>query len=129
MDVITEAVNLARSVIQQSAAGDGILSCVLDDAFHFMDHLLRLLSKAHLAFNQFAHDFSEAMFIRDPDDEAKVGAVLERKGLSWEYYEWAKGSVFNLHIRRYIPKSEILHEHLVMLFKAYIEVYCSTKRG
>jgi len=45
MDVFTEAVNLARSVIQQSAAGDGIPSCVLDDAFHFMDCLLRLLSK------------------------------------------------------------------------------------
>jgi len=38
------------------------------------------------------------MFIRDPDDEAKVHAVLERKGLSWEYYKRAKGSVLNLHI-------------------------------
>jgi len=94
-----------------------------------MDHLLWLLSKAHSAFNQFAHDFSEAIFIRDPDDEAKVRAVLERKGLSWEYYKWAKGLVLNLCIRCYIPKSEILHEHLVMLFKAYMEVYCWIKRG
>jgi len=54
--------------------------------------------KGTLSIQPFAHDFSEAMFIRDPDNEAKVRAVLERKGLSWEYYKWAKGSVLNLRI-------------------------------
>jgi hypothetical protein len=44
---------------------------VLDDAFHFMDRLLRLLSKKHSAFKAFSHDFSEAIFIRDRSDEAK----------------------------------------------------------
>ena len=43
---------------------------VLDDAFHFMDRLLRLLPKIHSAFDSFSHDFSEAIFIRDKDDEA-----------------------------------------------------------
>jgi hypothetical protein len=43
---------------------------VLDDAFHFMDHLLQLLPKIHSAFDSFSHDFSEAIFICDKDDEA-----------------------------------------------------------
>ncbi|KAF8240062.1 hypothetical protein L208DRAFT_1234845 [Tricholoma matsutake] len=43
---------------------------VLDDAFHFMDHLLRLLPKCHSAFDSFSHDFSEAIFIHDKDDKA-----------------------------------------------------------
>jgi hypothetical protein len=36
---------------------------VLDDAFHFMDRIFRLLPKKHSAFRAFAHDFSEAMFL------------------------------------------------------------------
>jgi hypothetical protein len=58
---------------------------VLDDAFHFMDRIFRLLPKKHTAVRAFAHDFSEAIFLRDRDDEAQVRAVLERKGINWDY--------------------------------------------
>jgi predicted mannosyl-3-phosphoglycerate phosphatase (HAD superfamily) len=50
-----------------------------------MDRIFRLLPKKHTAFRAFAHDFSEAIFLRDRDDEARVQAVLESKGINWDY--------------------------------------------
>ncbi|KAJ7850475.1 hypothetical protein B0H13DRAFT_2360691 [Mycena leptocephala] len=68
---------------------------VLDDAFHFMDRLLRLLSKKHSAFKAFAHDFSKVIFIRDKSDLLAVQAVLELHGISWEYAKRAKADALN----------------------------------
>jgi hypothetical protein len=82
--------------------GPKLPSRVLDDVFHFMDRLFRLLPKKHSAFKAFAHDFSEAIFIRDSDDKARVRAALEAKGISWEYAKRAKASVLYRRIRRYI---------------------------
>ncbi|KAK7036898.1 hypothetical protein R3P38DRAFT_2376170, partial [Favolaschia claudopus] len=70
-------------------------SRVLDDAFHFMDRLLRLLSKKHSAFKAFSHDFSEAIFIRDKSDVLAVRAVLEAHKINWEYAKRAKGDALN----------------------------------
>ncbi|KAF8989663.1 hypothetical protein BDZ89DRAFT_1197837 [Hymenopellis radicata] len=73
-------------ILHRAAQGDtSIPTRVLDDALHFMDRLLRILAKKHSAFRAFAHDFSEAIFIRDKDDMAAVKAVLEKKGINWEY--------------------------------------------
>jgi hypothetical protein len=47
-----------------------------------MDRIFCLLPKKHTAFRGLAHDFSEAIFLQDRDDEAQVQAVLERKGIS-----------------------------------------------
>ncbi len=66
--IITEAFRQAQAVIQDMT----LPTRVLDDAFHFMDRLLRLLSKKHSAFKAFSHDFSEAIVICDKDDEAAV---------------------------------------------------------
>jgi hypothetical protein len=100
---------------------------VLDDAFHFMDRLLRLLSKKHSAFKAFAHDFSEMIFIRDKSDEMAVRAVLEKHGVSWEYAQRAKSSALNRRIRRYIPGRTVLVKRLETLFKSYENMQCSTK--
>jgi hypothetical protein len=101
---------------------------VLDDAFHFMDRLLRLLSKKHSAFKAFSHDFSEAIFIRDRSDEAAVRSVLEKHGVNWEYAKRAKAKALNQRIRRYIPSRQILSQRLQKLFDAYADMQCSTKK-
>jgi hypothetical protein len=101
---------------------------ILDDAFHYMDRLLRLLSKKHSAFKAFAHDFSEAIFIRDRSDELAVRAVLEKHGVSWDYAKRAKASALNRRIRRYIPGRAVLLRRLETLFNGYQNMQCSTDK-
>ncbi|KAJ7151286.1 hypothetical protein C8R43DRAFT_951101 [Mycena crocata] len=129
-DVPTDVLmaNLADtfSVLQNSEA---LPTRVLDDAFHFMDRLLRLLSKKHSAFKAFAHDFSEAIFIRDKSDEDAVRAVLEKHGVDWEYAKRAKSKALNQRIRRYIPRRQALLKRLETLFDAYADMQCSTKKS
>ncbi|KAJ7196492.1 hypothetical protein GGX14DRAFT_672632 [Mycena pura] len=98
---------------------DKLPTRVLDDAFHYMDRLIRLLSKKHPAFKAFCHDFSEAIFIRDKSDVLAVQAVLEAKGVSWEYMKRAKADAINRRVRRYIPPRHILVRRLELLFDAY----------
>ena len=102
---------------------------VLDDAFHFMDRIFCLLSKKHSAFRAFAHDFSEAIFVRDKDDEAQVRAVLERKGINWDYTQRAHSSSLNRRIRRYIPPRDILVPRLETLFQGYRKFICTAQTG
>ncbi|KAJ7933565.1 hypothetical protein B0H13DRAFT_2306681 [Mycena leptocephala] len=102
---------------------------VLDDSFHYMDRLLRLLSKKHSVHKAFAHDFSEAIFIRDKTDVEAVKAVLEKHGVSWEYAKRAKAPALNRRIRRYIPEGTVLLERLQKLFTGYENMQCSTKKG
>ncbi|KAF9011458.1 hypothetical protein BDZ89DRAFT_1167536 [Hymenopellis radicata] len=126
--IITSAFEHARDIIQRGVQGDPTLTTrVLDDAFHFMDRLLRLLSKKHSAFKAFCHDFSEAIFIRDKDDEAAVRAILEKQGVSWEYAKRARAPALNRRIRRYIPDRHTLTKRLTVLFTGYQDIFCSTK--
>ncbi|KAJ6623779.1 hypothetical protein B0H10DRAFT_2213147 [Mycena sp. CBHHK59/15] len=104
-------------------------SRVLDDAFHYMDRLLRLLSKKHSTFKAFAHDFSEAIFIRDKSDTLAVRAALEKNNVSWEYAKRAKGDALNRRIRRYIPERTILLKRLEKLFTAYADIECTVKKS
>ncbi|CAK5275411.1 unnamed protein product [Mycena citricolor] len=99
------------------------------DALHFMDRVLRLLSKKNSAYKAFAHDFSEAIFIRDQSDEAAVRAVLEKNGISWDYFKQAKASQLYRRIRRIIPPPHILLPRLDKLFNAYSNLTCSTRQG
>ncbi|KAJ6502069.1 hypothetical protein C8R45DRAFT_608315 [Mycena sanguinolenta] len=127
--IVIEALRHAQGIIQQTAASEPLASRVLDDAFHFMDRLLRLLSKKHSIFNEFAHQFSETVFIRDKDDEAKVRAVLEAKNIKWEYAIRAKKSALNRRIRRYIPPPEKLAADLAVLFNSFQNVHDSVERS
>jgi hypothetical protein len=94
-----------------------------------MDRIFRLLPKKHTAFRAFAHDFSEAIFLRDRDDETQVRAVLECKGISWDYAQRAHSSSLNRHIRRYIPPPDILVPRLQTLFHGYRKVVCTAQTG
>ncbi|KAJ6489576.1 hypothetical protein C8R47DRAFT_1124811 [Mycena vitilis] len=125
-DVLMENLNQTFSLLEGSEV---LPTRVLDDAFHFMDRLLRLLSKKHSAFKAFAHDFSEAIFIRDESDEAAVRAVLEQYGVDWEYAKRAKSKALNRRIRRYIPRREVLLQRLQKLFDGYADMQCSTKKS
>ncbi|KAJ7908038.1 hypothetical protein B0H13DRAFT_1879040 [Mycena leptocephala] len=80
MDAMMEGIEHTFNILHEAK----FPTRVLDDAFHYMDRLLRLLSKNHSAFNAFAHDFSEAIFIRDKSDELAVRAVLEKNSIDWE---------------------------------------------
>lgn len=102
---------------------------VLDDAFHFMDRIFRLLPKKHTAFRAFAHDFSEALFLRDRDDEAQVRVVLKGKGINWDYVRRAHSPSLNRRIRRYIPPRDILVPRLETLFNGYRNVICTAQTG
>ncbi|CAK5276222.1 unnamed protein product [Mycena citricolor] len=121
--------NTGVRFLNQACNEPDLPSRVLDDALHFMDRLLRLLSKKNSAFKAFAHDFSEAIFIRDQADEAAVRAVLEKYGIDWEYAKRAKASILNRRIRRIIPPRKILVIRLDKLFDAYADLTCSTKSG
>jgi hypothetical protein len=121
-----EGIERTFTIMQQS---EKLPSRVLDDVFHYMDRLLRLLSKKHSAFKAFAHDFSEAIFVRDHSDECAVRTVVEKNGGDWEYYKRAKSSALNRRIRRYIPERTILLDRLDKLFKAYQDIQCSTKKS
>ncbi|KAJ7804450.1 hypothetical protein B0H14DRAFT_3883426 [Mycena olivaceomarginata] len=107
---LMEGIERTFTIMQQS---EKLPSRVLDDAFHYMDRLLRLLSKKHSAFKAFAHDFSEAIFVRDHSDECAVRTIVEKNGGNWEYYKRAKSSALNRRIRRYIPERTILLGHPV----------------
>jgi hypothetical protein len=97
--VVIEAIRHAQEIIRQHEVYNKLVTRVLDDAYHFMDRLLRLISKKHSIFKEFAHQFSKTIFIRDKDNEVKVRAVLEEKGISWEYAIRAKKSALNRRIR------------------------------
>ncbi|KAJ7195718.1 hypothetical protein B0H12DRAFT_1169101 [Mycena haematopus] len=126
---VIEALRHTQEIIQQPKIGTTLASRVLDDAYHFMDRLLRLLSKKHSIFNEFAHQFSETIFIRDKDDEAKVRAVLEKKNIKWEYAIRAKKSALNQRIRRYIPPPEKLAADLKTLFDSFKDIRDSVDRA
>jgi hypothetical protein len=121
-----EGIEHTFTIMQQS---EKLPSRVLNDGFHYMDRLLRLLSKKHSAFKAFAHDFSEATFVRDHSDECAVRAVVEKNGGNWEYYKRTKSSALNRHIHRYIPECTILLGRLDKLFKAYQDIQCLTKKS
>ncbi|CAK5264360.1 unnamed protein product [Mycena citricolor] len=104
-------------------------SRVLDDAFHFMDRLIRLLSKKHSAFKHFCWDFSAAIFIRDREDLAKVRAALEKRGINWEYALRAMSDALNRRIRRFIPDRDTLYKRLLILFRSYQDIICSTQKA
>lgn len=82
-----------------------------------------------IKFKAFAHDFSEAIFIRDQSDELAVRSVLEKHGVSSEYAKRAKASALNRRIRRYIPERKVLLERLEKLFEGYAPIQCSIKKS
>jgi hypothetical protein len=93
-----------------------------------MDRLIRLLSKKHSAFKAFCHDFSEAIFICDKDDEAAVRAEFEKEGINWEYAKRAMAAQLQPLIRVYIPDCVTLGK-LAALFNGYQDIVCSTKNS
>lgn len=127
--LLDEAFHQFRDTLQQAPNHKTFSSRVLDDPFHFMDRLLRMLPKKHSVHKHFAHDFSEAIFIRDKDDVTAVRAVLEKRGVDWEYAKRAKASNLNRRIRRYIPHQDILLKRVSALFEAYKDIKCSTSSG
>ncbi|KAJ7141481.1 hypothetical protein C8R44DRAFT_727065 [Mycena epipterygia] len=127
-DVAMEGIQHTFDILREAHEHQKLPTRVLDDAFHYMDRLLHLLSKKHSAFNAFAHNFSAAIFIRNKSDELAVRAVLEKHGVSWEYAKRAKAAALNRRIRRYIPSRHILVKRLEKLFDAYADIQCSTKK-
>lgn len=124
-----EGIEHTRTLLQNAVESDKLPSRVLDDAFHFMDRLLRLLPKKHSAFKAFSHDFSEAIFIRDKSDVLAVQAVLKKYDIDWEYAKRAQAPALNRRIRRIIPDRKTLLKRLDLLFDAYADIQCSTKKS
>lgn len=121
-ELLHNSIQHAQNILRQPDTAQTYASRVLDDAYHFMDRLLRLLSKKHPAFKEFAHLFSETIFIRDGEDEAQVRAVLERKGIRWEYAIRALKPALHRRIRRYIPAPEKLVRDLLVLFTCFQDI-------
>jgi len=127
--ILLEQLQNTTEFTSESSLSTTLPTRVLDDAFHFMDRIFRLLPKKHTAFRAFAHDFSEAIFLRDSDDEAQVRAVLERKGINWDYTRRAHSPSLNRRIRQYIPPRDILVSRLETLFNGYRNVICTAQTG
>jgi hypothetical protein len=119
---ILEALRHVQDIIPQPEVEGTLPSRVLHDAYHFMDRLLHLLSKKHSAFNEFARQFSETLFIRDKDDEVNVRRALEAKNIQWEYAIWTMKTALNRRIRRYIPPPERLAADLEILFSSFQDI-------
>ncbi|KAL0566774.1 hypothetical protein V5O48_015230 [Marasmius crinis-equi] len=129
-ELIINALRVAREIFVQAAPDHlkNYASRVFDDAFHFMDRLLKTLPKKHTAFKEFAHQFSETIFVRDAEDLKAVKAVIEKKGLSWDFVVRAKKTWLNRHVRRYIPPPERLEADLKKLFDSFRNIICSSDR-
>ncbi|KIK66912.1 hypothetical protein GYMLUDRAFT_55535 [Collybiopsis luxurians FD-317 M1] len=128
-ELIVNSLQEAQDLLTQPQGSLGTLaSRVLDDAFHFMDCLLRTLPKKHSAFKEFAHQFSKTIFVRDGGDLRTVKLVLEKKGMSWDYIVRAKKSWLNHHVRRYIPPPTKLEADLKLLFDSFKNIVCSSDR-
>ncbi|KAJ7168288.1 hypothetical protein C8R43DRAFT_945485 [Mycena crocata] len=108
VDILMEGIRHAHSLLD-----DGTLpSRVLDDV-HFMDQLLRLLSKKHSAFKAFAHDFSEAIFIE-----------MNLTNLLFVLFSRSMESIGNMQsvlMRGSQPPNPAL-------FDGYADIHCSTKK-
>ncbi|KAJ6547247.1 hypothetical protein B0H19DRAFT_1266182 [Mycena capillaripes] len=122
--MVINAIRHARGLIHQApdSSSDPLVTRVLNDAYHFMDRLLRLLPKKHSAFKEFAHQFSETIFIRDQNDEQKVRDVLKEKGISRDYAVRTKKAALHRRIRRYIPRPEDLENNLRILFQSFADI-------
>ncbi|KAJ7752173.1 hypothetical protein DFH07DRAFT_960610 [Mycena maculata] len=121
-ELLLDSVNHAQKILRQPQTAETLASRVLDDAYHFMDRLLRLLSKKHPTYKEFAHLFSESIFIHDGGDEAKVREILKQKGIGWEYAIRAKKAALHRRIRRYIPSPEKLVQDLSVLFSCFQDI-------
>ncbi|KAJ7152120.1 hypothetical protein C8R46DRAFT_484877 [Mycena filopes] len=117
--LLSDSIQQAQNILRQPHTAEMLASRVLDDAYHFMDRLLRLISKKHPAYKEFAHSFSETIFVRDGEDEAKVREVLDKKGIRWDYAIRVKKSAINRRVRRYIPSPEKLVQDLLVLFTCF----------
>ncbi|KIK54977.1 hypothetical protein GYMLUDRAFT_1021476 [Collybiopsis luxurians FD-317 M1] len=130
-DILNEAIDHGQNIlriIEQSNDPNAIASSrVLDDAFHFMDRLLRCLPTNHPAYNEFAHRFSEAIFLRDASDEAAVQAVIEKKGGSWNFMKRRHSSAINKRIHRLIPDRDTLNTHVSTCFTSFKDIRWLTK--
>jgi hypothetical protein len=129
LDTLMEGIEHAHTLLNDAVQSEKLPSRVLDDAFHFMDRLLRLLPKKHSAFKAFSHDFSEAIFIRDKSDVLAAQAVLKQHGIDWKYAKRAHAPALNRRIRRLIPERKTLLQRLETLFAAYADIQCSTKKS
>jgi hypothetical protein len=131
-DILNEAINHGQNIlriIEQSNDPNVIASShVLGNAFHFMDCLLHCLPTNHPAYNEFAHWFSEAIFLWDASDEAAVQAVIEKKGGSWNFMKWQHSSAINKQIHWLIPDHETLTNTCVSTcFTSFKDIHWLTK--
>jgi hypothetical protein len=108
-----------------------LLTRILGDIFHVEDHLLHLLSKKHSAFEEFARQFSRALWMLHKDDVAAVRAVYERKGMSFSYALRAYPDKLRRCIRHAVPQPDVLVPRLCELFESWSDVICSVdaRRG
>ncbi|KAF7304332.1 hypothetical protein HMN09_00835000 [Mycena chlorophos] len=118
-----------REMLRQSDAASNIPSRVLDDVYHCMDRLLRLVSKKHSAYREFAHQLSETIFVRDQGDERRVKAKLAERGIDYEYAKRAKKSSLRRRIRNYVPPGQKLSRDLRALFFAYQDLEDASDRS
>ena len=114
--IIRDANELATS---QNQNGSGMTQpLVLGDAFHFMD---RVKVPVHHDWKAaYFSAFRDAIFIYDTDDKAKVQAVLESLGKTWERETAFNFRYITKRVRRYIPPCKVLHARV----KAVFDFFC-----
>lgn len=138
-DSVPDSVSGAESGNKETADRDDSSSAnecklstrLFDDTFHFENRLLRLLSKMHSGFKEFARQFSRSMCLVDRNDLEAVRKIYEKKGISLSYAMRAHPDRMRKRIRTMIPPPNILIPRLRRLFETWADVVCSvdSKRG
>ena len=95
------------------------------DLFHFMDRLLRLLSKKHSLTKKFSRAFSDTMLVPCAEDRKKMEAFLKSKDKTWMQVRHQHPAWLWMRVRRFIPEPSMICELLTELFESWGSAICS----
>ena len=98
---------------------------VFEDIFHVMNRLLKLLSKAHSAFNPFAQQLSQILLVEDADNRHQVEAILEKQNKTWEFMMHTKPDHIHQRVQRYCPPPDVLVPQIKALITGWQDAKCS----
>ncbi|THU75397.1 hypothetical protein K435DRAFT_880912 [Dendrothele bispora CBS 962.96] len=112
-------------VFAQSDKSDELPSRTLEDLWHVMHGLNRFLPRGHSAFKSFARHFKRILLVPVREDEDKVRAVFESKGIAWKTALRAKPDAIQKRIRYVCPPPERLAADLYKFFECWQDVICS----
>ncbi|KAJ7247258.1 hypothetical protein C8J57DRAFT_1523038 [Mycena rebaudengoi] len=100
---------------------------VFQDTFHEMQRVNRHISKDHSLAKQFSRFLRDALLVPDKIDKARVEAVLNKNGKTWEQAVRSKPDWVWDRVRRYVPPPDVVEPVLKKLFDTHSNLKCSRR--